>query len=147
DEVSYNTWYDGPFDQLPDAYVKNGQIDMKEYIVAHTGLNPDVMDRYGSLVHIPGTRVPIAPYRMYRDPAELSFVSELVARLEDPTSGMSRSDFYSELTREEGRNLLEELGEHAAVDAEGTDEENGSTGDTGAGETRDGHSPAGPGGE
>ena len=27
-----NNWYDGPFDQLPDNYIKTGKIDIKKYI-------------------------------------------------------------------------------------------------------------------
>jgi hypothetical protein len=76
-EVHYNSWYDGPFDQLPDTRVVLGELDMRDYIVAHTGLSPEVMDRFGGIVAQSGVRVPVAPYRLYSELEEFEFVEEL----------------------------------------------------------------------
>jgi hypothetical protein len=73
-EIHYNSWCDGPFDQLPDTRVALGELDMREYIVAHTGLAPEVMDRFGGIVAQSGVRVPVAPYRIYSELEEFDFV-------------------------------------------------------------------------
>ncbi len=108
-EVSYNTWYDGPFDQLPDAYIANGTIDMRQYIVAHTGISADTIDRYGNIKSVPGARIPVAPYRMYSSLDELRFVSDLVAEQEEAGSsrGPAETRLIVALTREGGREWLE----------------------------------------
>ena len=106
-ESSYNTWYDGPFDQLPDMSVKLGRIDMKRYLVAHTGMDPKVLDDYGHVVNHPGSRIPVASYRFYTDASDFEFVAEAV------DAGLSRTELYAELTREAGRSLL--IGNRAAT--------------------------------
>lgn len=98
-EVSYNTWYDGPFDQLPDTYVQLGKIDLREYLARHVGLDPDGLDRFGHFLGQVGRRVPVAPYRFYEDPAEFAFVAEL-----DP--GLTRAERLAALIEEAGRDLL-----------------------------------------
>lgn len=93
-EVEYNSWYDGPFDQLPDTRVGLGEIDMRSYLAAHSGLDAECMDPFGELLDQPGARIPAAPYRLYLGPEEFDFVDALVARVEDT------SLLLEELTRE-----------------------------------------------
>jgi len=96
-EILSNTWYDGPFDQLPDTYIKKGDLDIKPYLVAHTGLDGEDLDQYGHLLTDLNQRVPIAAYLFYRDSSELDFVLEI------DEATMSRSEFYAQLTAEKGR--------------------------------------------
>ncbi len=100
EEVEYNSWYDGPFDQLPDTYVRMGKIDLKPLLVAHSGLRDDSMDKYGHLLAEPGARIPVASYRFYRSEDELDFVTDAKAS----TDG--RSDFYSVIFRQDGRDEI-----------------------------------------
>ncbi|MCA9727224.1 MAG: hypothetical protein KC729_06030 [Candidatus Eisenbacteria bacterium] len=115
-EISFNSWYDGPFDQLPDVYIRQGKIPIKDYIVAHTGIDPDRLDRYGNFLDVPGTRAPITPYRFYQEPEELGFVNDLVSQRDAGT--IDEAEFYARLTQEAGREIL--LGDASP------DEENGS---------------------
>ncbi len=105
DDVEHNTWYDGPFDQLPDTYVKIDSLEFAPFLAAHTGLDPLELDRYGHFIRRLGTRAAIAPYRFYRSQSEFDFITEsLVATC-------PRDSLFGLLTAEVGR-------EHLAAPAE-----------------------------
>jgi len=93
-QVAYNSWNDGPFDQLPDTRVSTGEIELCRYLAAHTGIDEEWMDRYGNLLDNPGARIPAAPYRLYRDLSEFDFVADLLFR------DAPRSELLEALTRE-----------------------------------------------
>lgn len=93
-QVRYNSWYDGPFDQLPDTRVGLGEIDMRAYLCAHTGIEAEKLNRYGIILERPGARIPAAPYGLYEDLSEFDFVSELVS------SNTPRSELIAAMTKE-----------------------------------------------
>ncbi|MAF27198.1 MAG: hypothetical protein QF819_01330 [Gemmatimonadota bacterium] len=107
DNVRHNNWHDGPFDQLPDSYVKTGETEIEPYLRAHYHLDPGEIDRYGNYTTIPGSRVPVAPYRAYYDTAELSFVEEAV------TEGLKGPELYARITKQVYNRRPEAPGEAA----------------------------------
>src|SRR3989344_5199753 len=63
EDVQRNNYYDGPFDQLADNYVKNGQF--RSYIEAvYPSLNSKI-DNYGRFINSENSRIAIAPYYLY----------------------------------------------------------------------------------
>jgi hypothetical protein len=92
-ESSYNSWYDGPFDQLPDTRIAMGLIDLKPMLAAYSGLSPEAMDDHGRLFHEPGARIPVASYRLYDTLAEFDEVPTLAAE------GLSATAILERLTR------------------------------------------------
>lgn len=66
-EVRGNTWCDGPFDQLPDAAIMEGLLNLSTYIVAEFPEYRDKIDNYGVLVADRSERVALDAYRMYGD--------------------------------------------------------------------------------
>lgn len=92
--VAHNNWFDGPFDQLPDNYVKTGRVEMRKYLERHFGYRPGTLDRYGNYVNDPGARAAVAPYARYFEPADLAFVDSSLA------AGLTGAGLYGELTRE-----------------------------------------------
>ncbi|MCA9752284.1 MAG: hypothetical protein KC591_08850 [Gemmatimonadetes bacterium] len=94
DNVRWNSWYDGPFDQLPDTYVKLGRIDLRHYLAAHGGLTPDEIDEFGFYPERDGVRIAVTPYVIYNDLTDLRFVEAAA------DSGFSGTDLYERITRE-----------------------------------------------
>lgn len=92
--VLHNGWFDGPFDQMPDNYVKAGKIQVKKYLVAHYGFSEDMIDKYGKFNSQDNTRLPVAPYRVYFDRNELKVVDSLKA-LNRPMP-----EFYAAITEQ-----------------------------------------------
>jgi len=74
--VLHNNWYDGPFDQLPDNYVKIGKVKIQDAIELSYPESKGEIDKYGNYKNEPGVRVPIAPYTVYFSDNELDFVDE-----------------------------------------------------------------------
>lgn len=92
--VLQNNWYDGPFDQMPDNYVYNGQIEVQKYIEASY---PDVegrIDKYGNYTNGEGNRIAIAPYFVYFAKEDLLFVDYCKAL------NSSKSQLYSCITQQ-----------------------------------------------
>ncbi len=103
--VNHNNWYDGPFDQLPDNYVKAGKINMRKYIVADIGIDSAAIDQYGR--YGPAHRVPVAPYTVYYSDLEMDF-AQICLQIEDPTERLQclteqrfelPADFYENVRR------------------------------------------------
>jgi hypothetical protein len=92
ENVLQNNWYDGPFDQLPDNYVKTGQLKVQEYLEKHYPYYKGQIDKYGNFLDKKGARVAVAPYKVYFSPRDLNFVDSLKAL------GMETPEFYREIT-------------------------------------------------
>lgn len=76
-DVLHNTWYDGPFDQMPDNWVISGDVELRPYLEKHYGFAPGTIDRFGNYVGKAGRRVAVAPYRVYYDRGELDFANAI----------------------------------------------------------------------
>lgn len=60
-----NTWFDGPFDQIPDNDIERGAVDLLGAVsIAYPQL-ADRIDRFGKYRDNPSTRIAIAPYLVY----------------------------------------------------------------------------------
>ncbi len=92
--VLHNNWNDGPFDQMPDNFVKTGRIEVKKYLDMHYGYTSERIDKYGWFNGRDDARVPVAPYRVYFDQKELAAVDSLKA-LNKP-----EPEFYADITRQ-----------------------------------------------
>jgi hypothetical protein len=98
EEVVANTWFDGPFDQGPDFAVEAGRLDLRDYLGAHTGADMTKIDAFGHLIHSPGVRLPIAPYRLYENIEEFDEVEAMIQEGRDPREIMlqfARESFLS----------------------------------------------------
>lgn len=72
DHVLANDWLDGPFDQMPDNAVRLGRIPAwRSYLEAAYPRARGRIDEYGYYRGERGTRVAVAPYRVYFDESEL----------------------------------------------------------------------------
>ncbi len=95
ENVMQNNWYDGPFDQLPDNYVKTGQLKVQEYLEAHYPYYKGKINKYGNFLKRKGSRVAVAPYIVYFSRDQLNFVDSL------KNLGMKAPELYREITRQE----------------------------------------------
>jgi hypothetical protein len=99
-----NNYFDGPFDQLPDNFIK-GNI-LHDAIIA---VDPDLEGRIDYLGNSPGgaERFYIGPYLYYSDETELA-VFEECAKDEEITRATYHACFAVEQTEEEPEDLREE---------------------------------------
>lgn len=75
-EAQANSYYDGPFDQLPDNYIATGDVELQKYIELN---NPDRrghIDQFGFFNLLPAYRVAIVPYHFYDQPSDLDPLAE-----------------------------------------------------------------------
>ena len=79
--TSVNNYLDGPFDQLPDNFLK-GDI-LKNAILAATPDRAGQIDRFGNSPD-GETRYLIAPYMQYEDQSELGVIADCAAEEEPP---------------------------------------------------------------
>ncbi len=93
--VLQNNWYDGPFDQLPDNYVRTGQLNLRQFLERAFPSTKGQIDDYGNYREWPGARVAVTPYRVYFAKEE---VLDTVASCR--TSSLSASKFYSCITEQ-----------------------------------------------
>ncbi len=85
-----NTWYDGPFDQLPDE-IEAGRPRLRGYLEA---VYPDVrgqIDDYGRYRMLPQSGVAVMPWMLYDKVEDLAFVEKCKQSLTGPA-------FYSCIT-------------------------------------------------
>lgn len=87
--VDLNNYFDGPFDQLPDNFIKGEE--MREAMIARSPSLEGNIDRYGAYASGEG-RVLVAPYRIYNSMSEL----EALLRCSDPV--LDEPAFYDCLT-------------------------------------------------
>ncbi len=92
--ILQNNWFDGPFDQMPDNYVKAGLITVKPYLDAHYNLADDAIDQYGHFKGTTGSRVPVAPYTVYFKKADLRFIDSL------STLNLAKEEYIHQITRQ-----------------------------------------------
>lgn len=94
ENVNRNNWYDGPFDQLPDNYIKTGRVELKKYIEACYPYTKGRIDEYGGFLNRNDARVAIAPYLQYSSERQLA---KLITSIK--ATSTSKSDFYCRLSR------------------------------------------------
>jgi hypothetical protein len=93
ENVIRNNWYDGPFDQLPDNYIKTG-MELRKYVEASYPYTRGKIDKYGIFLNDRDVRVAIAPYLQYSSKYQLAnLLNSLRA------SSRSKSDFFCRLTK------------------------------------------------
>ncbi len=92
--VLNNNWYDGPFDQLPDNYIKTDKIKMQKYLEKVYLNARNNIDKYGHFLDHPGSRIAISSYLVY-------FYSEELVELVNKCRSYSNSLFYSCITPSE----------------------------------------------
>lgn len=68
-----NSYYDGPFDQLPDNYVERTRI--RRYIESAYPHTRGRLDPFGAYLDEEGSRVAILAYHVYSERQDLSFVA------------------------------------------------------------------------
>jgi hypothetical protein len=97
--TSVNNYLDGPFDQLPDNFLK-GDI-LQKAILAESPDRAGQIDRFGNSPD-GETRYLIAPYLQYEDPSELAPIAQCAADEEPPVyyscfsySGSDESDDHT----------------------------------------------------
>lgn len=90
--VLQNNWYDGPFDQLPDNYIYNHQIDIQSKIEAAYPQTQGRISYQGYYLDEPSTRVAIGTYTVYFSNSDVAEI--LACEIYAPLS----SDFYNCLT-------------------------------------------------
>jgi hypothetical protein len=86
--VERNSWFDGPFDQLPDNQIKAGTVRLREYIEAAYPDTKGKIDEYGILIKDRSARVAITPYAEYSSDRELV---ELVGAQQPSVGGLCPS--------------------------------------------------------
>jgi hypothetical protein len=74
-EIEANSYYDGPFDQLPDNFIATGEVDLRKYIEMQNPDREGQIDEFGCFKLMPGCRVAITPYYAYQDLAELAAIT------------------------------------------------------------------------
>jgi hypothetical protein len=90
-----NNWYDGPFDQMPDNYVLNRKVRVKQYIEEAYPHVKGKIDQYGNYQDRSGARVAVAPYLVYFSKADLIKVIK-TCKVESKRT----SEFYSCITQQ-----------------------------------------------
>lgn len=91
-EVKANSYYDGPFDQLPDNYIETGDVEIQKFIHLN---NPDrigMVDCFGFFKMLRASRVAIIPYYIYDDFA-------IFDKLSDAYRNESESLFFSQFLK------------------------------------------------
>ena len=74
--IQKNTWYDGPFDQLPDNQIYLGQLDLRTFLLDAYPELAGRIDRYGHFLDDPESRVALASYLSYGDLDSLAWAVE-----------------------------------------------------------------------
>ncbi len=94
ENVLANNWYDGPFDQMPDNYVKTGKINYSDVVRAYYA--DGRVDEYLGYVDSPGTRIAVAPYTVYFDANYFVFAGDCQTAF-----ASNMGSLYSCLTRQQ----------------------------------------------
>ncbi len=82
-EITQNTWYDGPFDQVPPRLPLRAMLEEAYPYVEDAG----GLDEHGNFLEMEGQRVAISPYRVYESGAELEKDLEgMILDAADPTA-------------------------------------------------------------
>ncbi len=82
-EIAQNTWYDGPFDQVPPRLPLRAMLEEAYPYVEDAG----GLDEHGNFLELEGQRVAISPYRAYESGAQLEKDLEgMMTDAADPTA-------------------------------------------------------------
>jgi hypothetical protein len=81
--VELNTWFDGPFDQLPDNFIEGETL--RDALIAVDPSLKGQIDRFGAW---PGgeQRYMIAPYVMYEKASDLAFFDQCATSRHTPAA-------------------------------------------------------------
>jgi hypothetical protein len=82
--IEANTWYDGPFDQLPDNYIAAGAVEVKKYMEEVYPYTRGQIDQFGHFLLAPELRVLIAPYKAFERPEDMAFVEKCKTSFRTP---------------------------------------------------------------
>lgn len=93
-EQGKNSWYDGPFDQLPDNYIASDKVQIQKYIEAAYPYTKGNINKFGIYLDDEGSRVAIAPYLAYTKTNDLI---RLISGAKK-NAGNDKSLFYCEIT-------------------------------------------------
>jgi hypothetical protein len=93
-EVKKNSWYDGPFDQLPDNYIATGQVEVRKYMEAAYFYAKGKINKFGIFLDDQESRVAITSYSFYSHPDELR---QLVGEA-NKVRNRDKSKFYCSIT-------------------------------------------------
>ena len=91
--VADNTWYDGPFDQMPDNYVRAGLTDMRTFLAQHHEVDAQQLDQYGFVLPRKMTRLGVDAYCRYDSREVFEFVDSLA-----PLRDSNYPAFLAEIT-------------------------------------------------
>ncbi|MFG0241761.1 MAG: hypothetical protein ACF8R9_03130 [Phycisphaerales bacterium JB054] len=90
-EIAQNTWYDGPFDQVPPRLPLRALLEEAYPYVEDAG----GLDEHGNFLALEGQRVAISPYRAYESGATLERdLEEMIRDVTDPTAWTSATYEY-----------------------------------------------------
>lgn len=93
ENVYKNNWYDGPFDQLPDNFIKTGQVALKQYLEEYDPTCKGKIDEYGHEIGKDDYRVAVSSYLIYKNRTDL-----IKIMLACKNSSKSHSEFLKNLT-------------------------------------------------
>ena len=71
ENIDQNNWYDGPFDQLPDNYIKTGRLDLQKYLLQCYPGYKGKIDAYGNFLDDSSSRIAITSYLIYNNREEV----------------------------------------------------------------------------
>lgn len=93
ENVLQNNWYDGPFDHMPDNYIKTGKIpDYQKYLEASYFGVKGRIDKYGRYIYENGTRIAVGPYYVYFSERDFEFIDYYCKNFK------TKSEFYNCIT-------------------------------------------------
>ena len=75
-EMRANNYYDGPFDQLPDNHIKNGEVELRKYIELNDPDRRYQLDEFGYFKMLKGRRVAITASCSYETLDQLTAIAE-----------------------------------------------------------------------
>lgn len=86
ESVFGNSWYDGPFDQLPDHEIQKGDLDLAPYI-RRAFPEAGEVTKYGIYISDSETRFAISPYMRYTFPEQVMNYAKATYPLLVPSNG------------------------------------------------------------
>jgi hypothetical protein len=76
-----NTWFDGPFDQLPAEEMEPGRLRLREYLEYVYPSVRGQIDEHGRYKLLPDRDVPVMPWVLYDSIEDLAFIESCKQRL------------------------------------------------------------------
>ncbi|QQS08096.1 MAG: hypothetical protein IPK69_08780 [Phycisphaerales bacterium] len=101
-EVRENTWYDGPFDQVPPNLMIQHTLEVAyPYVIDAGGI-----DDHGNFLEMEGQRVAISPYQEYSSGPSLEAYLESVVEDRDTPDAWTKATYESKRDWRASRNAL-----------------------------------------